>query len=371
VPLHSDGKRRKAAAKPITIDSTTLEQIEASSDGMVDLETAAMLMTDLHHKATAAMRSSGSADYDDASHLVFPRHDSPSFDFNTSYLPDAISLPQMQWKSLSKQEPRVHSLSSTPHESNRCFTISEVDTLQSYHQVLPPIMQDSVSTCNGLLPALQTMIDSLPKFPSAIPGQTTTAAARRPDQHGPHIQDDDERNTILDNIRNADKERTIPASFRLPNLNSLNRYLSAYFDKFHHHFPFLHPASFQPTNCSPALLLAVSSIGALYSYDQDAAYILHIGAKVLVNQFLQNKENFSSRKCPLWTMQSSLLNMMFSSWSGDPKGLEWACSIKSLLANMVAGNRYEFKLRTEARKDTLPSQAEWVEDEGCRRGKTR
>ena len=95
--------------------------------------------------------------------------------------------------------------------------------------------------------------------------------------------------------------------------------------------------------------------------------MLHIGAKVLVNQFLQNKENFSSRKCPLWTMQASLLNMIFASWSGDPKGLEWTCSIKSLLANMVAGNRYELKLRHEAREGRLPSRAEWVEDEGCRR----
>lgn len=85
-------------------------------------------------------------------------------------------------------------------------------------------------------------------------------------------------------------------------------------------------------------------------------------------------------------MQSSLLNMVFASWSGDPKGLEWACSIKSLLANvrpfrephiycvvanhasqMVSGNRYELKLRTEARGGAQPSHEEWVEDEGCRR----
>jgi hypothetical protein len=139
---------------------------------------------------------------------------------------------------------------------------------------------------------------------------------------------------------------------------------------------------------SPALLLAVLSIGALYSFEHAQAYMFHIGSKMLVSQFLQNKENFSSRKCPLWTMQSSLLNMIFASWSGDPKGLEWACSIKGLLSNvssrnffyslqlefpltfcgqMVSGNRYELKLRTEAREGAEPSYAEWVEDEGCRR----
>lgn len=34
---------------------------------------------------------------------------------------------------------------------------------------------------------------------------------------------------------------------------------------------------------------------------------------------------------------------------------------------MVAGNRYELKLRTEARAGTLCTHEEWIEDEGCRR----
>jgi hypothetical protein len=34
---------------------------------------------------------------------------------------------------------------------------------------------------------------------------------------------------------------------------------------------------------------------------------------------------------------------------------------------MVAGNRYELKLRSEAREGVQPTHVEWVEDEGCRR----
>lgn len=34
---------------------------------------------------------------------------------------------------------------------------------------------------------------------------------------------------------------------------------------------------------------------------------------------------------------------------------------------MVAGNRYELKLRSEARGPAQPSHEEWIEDEGCRR----
>jgi hypothetical protein len=150
----------------------------------------------------------------------------------------------------------------------------------------------------------------------------------------PCLANDAERTAVLDAIREEDPEDALAGTFRLPGLSSLNRYLSTYFNLFHHHLPFLHPASFKPVEVSPALLLAVLSIGALYSFEHAQAYMFHIGSKVLVSQFLQNKENFSSRKCPLWTMQSSLLNMIFASWSGDPKGLEWACSIKGLLSNV-------------------------------------
>ncbi|KAF8854849.1 hypothetical protein BDZ45DRAFT_26275 [Acephala macrosclerotiorum] len=374
IPLHSDVKRRagpkpspmSGPSKTAILDTSALEQIEASSDGLVDLETAAMLMTDLHHKATAAMRTAGVGPYENRPGMAFPHHGAALMEPLTG----AISLPQVQWDSFMPQsvtEPKSHSITSGYQESQASFTSGS--TMQPHPNQLPPINKAAASGYNGLVPALQSMIDSLPPSGTATPSQQSPSQPRSGEQSpkAPQVLSDDERNIILDNIRSNDSERAIPESFRLPGLASLNRYLATYFGLFHHHLPFLHPASFKPTEVSPPLLLAVLSIGALYAFDQDQAYVLHIGSKVLVNQFLQNKENFSSRKCPLWTMQSSLLNMIFASWSGDPKGLEWACSIKSLLANMVAGNRYELKLRTEAREGAQPTRAEWVEDEGCRR----
>jgi len=64
------------------------------------------------------------------------------------------------------------------------------------------------------------------------------------------------------------------------------------------------------------------------------SYTLHLSSKVLVNNFLHRNQEFSSLNCPLWTTQTLLLNMVFASWSGDAKGLEWAHSIKSLLVNV-------------------------------------
>lgn len=378
IPLHSDVKRRKAPSKStIAIDPSALEQIEASSDGMVDLETAAMLMTDLHHKATVAMRNAGVGPFDQGPGMAFSGTGSSLGEPSVTYPSGAISLPQVQWDAFMPQsvtEPKAHSISSSGSGSQDSHgSFASAATLQARPGALAPIFSHSAAACNGLVPALQAMIESLPPTSSATSNQLSPLdSASKPSSQMhiirmPQLISDDQRVTILHNIRNADSERTLVETFRLPNLASLNRYLSTYFSLFHHHLPFLHPASFKPSKVSPPLLLAVLSIGALYAFDQEQAYMLHSGSKVLVNQFLQNKENFSSRKCPLWTMQSTLLNMIFASWSGDAKGLEWTCSIKSLLANMVAGNRYELKLRTEAREGARPSRAEWVEDEGCRR----
>ncbi|KAH7001821.1 fungal-specific transcription factor domain-containing protein [Ilyonectria destructans] len=378
IPLHSDGKRRagpktRAINAPskssIAIDTSTLEQMEAGNDGIFDVEAAAMLVADLHHKATAAMRGDESS-YEGSPSMAYSPHSSSIMESTVTYPSGAIALPQVQWEGFMPQsvtEPKAHSITSSASgsfESQQSFASGS--TLQPHSNQLAPIGGQS---CNGLVPALQSMINSLPNSAAGtpMPPSPWNAESSQAGFKAPQVSSDDERNAILDHIRSNDSEHAIPEGFRLPGLGSLNRYLSTYFGLFHHHLPFLHPASFNATKVSPPLLLAVLSIGALYAFDQDQAYMLHIGSKVLVNQFLQNKENFSSRKCPLWTMQSSLLNMIFASWSGDPKGLEWACSIKSLLANMVAGNRYELKLRQEARGTAKPTRSEWVEDEGCRR----
>lgn len=379
VPLHSDGKRRAGGPKTraiggpskssLPLDTSTLEQIEAGGDGIFDVEAAAMLVADLHHKATAAMRGEDGA-YDDGASMAYSPPSSSVVEPTVTYPSGAIALPQMQWDGFMPQpvaEPKAHSISSSASgsfDSNQSFASGS-----TVHPNAKQLAQAAGQDARGVVPALQTMIGSLPNAAAASPAPQSPSpdASQHAGFRAPQVASDEERNAILDTIRGYDRERAIPEGFRLPGLGSLNRYLSTYFGMFHHHLPFLHPASFSAAKTSPPLLLAVLSIGALYAFDQDQAYMLHIGSKVLVNQFLQNKENFSSRKCPLWTMQSSLLNMIFASWSGDPKGLEWACSIKSLLANMVAGNRYELKLRQEARGGTQPTRSEWVEDEGCRR----
>lgn len=329
----------RPAKSAVAIDSATLEQIEASSDGLVDLETAAMLMTDLHHKATAAMSKQNS---------------DPDFSSSGTAIldPSMTSLPQLPWDAFmprSVTEPKAHSISSSVSGSQdsraslRSFTTvgslqPRLDQQAADEAVPRPVREaapGAARTSATPTPAPCSPLPGVacPRSPAELPQSPGSTSQEQP-YRVPRVEGEDDRGKIVDGIRQEDSENALMDNFRLPGLGGLNRYLSTYFCLFHHHLPFLHPASLKPSDLSPPLLLAVLSIGALYSFEQEQAYMLHVGSKVLVSQFLQNKENFSSRKCPLWTMQSTLLNMIFASWSGDPKGLEWACSIKSLLANV-------------------------------------
>lgn len=306
---------------------------------MLDLETAAMLMTDFQHKAAAAAASS---------HLHNGEGSLPDYSpertlLETSdYLSAASGLPHLPWDTFmptSLSQQKAHSLASEVSSQDRSSFV-QMSSINSHQSSLPSIAerQNAMGT-----QAFPTLADTFPVSGSPTPGAlspfpTMTGPVspvnyRRspgPSQaltlpRAPQMSTEAEREKIAN---------LVGPEILLPNLAYTNLYLSTYFNLFHHHLPFLHPASFRPGRTEPALLLAVLSIGALYNFDTEQAYKLHNGSKKLVNQFLQNKENFDSRKCPLWTMQSTLLNMLFECWSGNATGLEWACSIKSLLANV-------------------------------------
>lgn len=367
VPLVSEVKRRPGAkptpkatpSKPaIAMHTATLEQIEASSDGMVDLETAAMLMTDLHHKATAQMANQD--DHIDENSTPYSPDHTTMFDTSMPFMPTAVPMPQMPWDgflSNSVIEPKAHSVSSSSLSGSQDSHLSQLSfnsasTLQPHPNQLPPLMERYPSGGDTLAPSLQNLNGAMPMSGPATPnglspfpyltGPVSPVDYRRspgPSQpittpKVPQTHSDEEFEAMQENMRRCDTDGMTQPSFRMQTRGDINACLESYFKLFHHHLPFLHPDSFDPSRVSPALLLSVLSIGALYTFNQDRAYMFHIGSKVLVNQFLQGKEDFSSRKCPLWAMQSTLLNMIFASWSGDPKGLEWTCSIKSLVAQV-------------------------------------
>ena len=343
------------------MDTATLEQIEDGT--VVDLETAAMLITDLRDKAAAAAIANHDAEADGPPTPYSPDH-TTMFDTNgVQFLSSAsMSLPQMPWDSFMSHsviQPKTHSISSSASGSQDSqlsqLSFNSGSTLQPHAQNMPTI-ERFPSTGDSLAPALHSMEGpSLPVSGTATPnggrglspfpfliGPVSPVDYRKspgPSQplttpKAPQIESDEEYEIIVQNIKGFDGESALQSNIQIQSRKDMNEYLTTYFNLFHHHLPFLHPESFKPASVPAPLLLSVLSIGALYTFNQDQPYHLHIGSKQLVNQFLQNKDSFSSRKCPLWMMQSTLINMVFSSWSGDAKGLEWACSVKSLLANV-------------------------------------
>lgn len=324
-----------------------MEQIEASSDGMLDLETAAMLMTDFQHKAAAA--ANGTLHNDEGSIPEYSPDRSSVLD-TADYLSGSSGLPHMPWDFMptAPADEKAHSMSSSMSSQDNISQqqpFVHMGSIQPAQNSLGPIMERHDSLGTSMPPNFPTLADTFPVSGSPTPnalspfpsmtGPVSPVNYRRspgPSQaltlpKAPQLANDDQRATIANKLSEG---------IAIPATASINLYLSTYFNLFHPHMPFLHPVSFRPEATEPALILAVLSIGALYNFEQEQAFALHSSSKKLVNQFLQNKDNFDSRKCPLWTMQSTLLNMLFESWSGGSQGLEWACSIKSLLANVCS-----------------------------------
>ncbi len=124
VPLHSDGKRRAGpkarnvgpSKTGLAIDTSGLsEQIEASSEGVFDVETAAMLVADLHHKATAAARDNGGS-YEPSPTMPYTPNGAPLMDPAVTYPPGAVPVPQnAPWDTFiphSVPEHKAHSVTS-------------------------------------------------------------------------------------------------------------------------------------------------------------------------------------------------------------------------------------------------------------------
>lgn len=365
IPLQSEATKRKAA-KQLTgqspakkqalaqADDDDSEQTDDVDDDLGEVETAAMLMTGLHQRAAAEMESQAYA---------YGANEGLGLD-GPSLLDSSVRMPlhDDSWPDqMGLNDSHLSDLSWTVNNPSPSTTnpLDAVLSAASYlgAQMPPKLDMSFPSFSHATVPR------TFETSQSPITPQSTTASYPRI----PQLAGVDDRTELMWKIEESDSERTLEQTFELPELDVLNSYLSAYFRQFHHHWPLLHPATFVPANTSASLLLAVLSIGAMYAGNPEQAMILHVASKVLLCEFLSTKENFSSRKAPLWIMQTTLLNMMYSSWSGESKGLEWACSVKSTLANMVSGSRYMLKFRSEARGQTTMEKAEWLEDESCRR----
>ncbi|KAK7202491.1 fungal-specific transcription factor domain-containing protein [Myxozyma melibiosi] len=172
---------------------------------------------------------------------------------------------------------------------------------------------------------------------------------------------------LRETLLSLDPSGAVLADTLLPTHNDLAGHISTYFCIHHPFHPFIHLPTFVPHNTPRPLLLAIVSLGALPSAKEIASR-LHVASKMMVNSRIDT-DGFSSRSAPLWVSQTVLLNTAFAAWSGDPRGLEFACSVKSFLANLAAGLRFELFRRSP--KPPITNSAseddEWIKLEAMRR----
>ncbi|KAK9465694.1 hypothetical protein V1512DRAFT_265176 [Lipomyces arxii] len=175
------------------------------------------------------------------------------------------------------------------------------------------------------------------------------------------------KNLLEETLLSLDQSGSLLRDTALPTDRELTYYLMTYMTAHHPFHPFIHLPTFSPQNTPRPLLLAILSLGALPS-NKELASRLHVSSKMMVNSRIDT-DGFSSRSAPLWVTQTVLLNTAFAAWSGDPRGLEFACSVKSFLANMVSGVRFEIFQRSPKPPITnsVSEDDEWIKSEAMRR----
>ena len=148
--------------------------------------------------------------------------------------------------------------------------------------------------------------------------------------------------------------RDSTAGISLPSTSDLQRFVAAYIQYFHPHFPFLHVATLSfdtpayTSNMRAAngnsgfahggivggggcLILAMAAIGALYEFDRMASCELFEASKRMIKLYLEERRNTRptasggvrpSSECvaqntPLWLVQAMLLNVIYGHNCGD------------------------------------------------------
>lgn len=128
----------------------------------------------------------------------------------------------------------------------------------------------------------------------------------------------------------------LPKDFVLPSQHALSRYVSAYFEGFHLHLPFIHVPTWSPTSCHLGLLIAICSLGAKYCFEQQTAVALWDAGRLVVRAATEerNEELDGANSGRIEICQAMLLLMAFQTWSGNSFGLRQALSFQSALAGV-------------------------------------
>ncbi|KAJ9149311.1 Zinc finger C2H2-type protein [Pleurostoma richardsiae] len=146
---------------------------------------------------------------------------------------------------------------------------------------------------------------------------------------------------------------------KIPSARTLDNFLCRFFQFFYRHLPVFHIATSEPAAIPKPLLLAVCSLGALYSlHPKHAATLRSIASSAL--SFVQARKYTGHQVSmePLWQIQCKLLFVFGAVFGGNPSSAgDGISDISSLVRSYILRRPI---LSAPPDRDRIPSWKEWI-----------
>ncbi|KAJ4199131.1 hypothetical protein NW759_016154 [Fusarium solani] len=184
----------------------------------------------------------------------------------------------------------------------------------------------------------------------------------------------------------------VPDDFVLPSKHALSRFLSAYFNVFNEHYPFLHVPTIRVGAMRIELILAIAAIGARYSREPEAGnQLFHLAKDVALERLrtrrgsnavavsrdemsdsdgTSTEDNSGSpsagdgRHATVETMQALVLLIAIATWFKREPDVFEALSLRTILDSLVREDNQAYE-----RMPQPHNRHEWVRYESLKRTK--
>lgn len=129
-------------------------------------------------------------------------------------------------------------------------------------------------------------------------------------------------------------------SNNFPTVRELNKYVATYADQFTEYYPFVHVWTLEATEESYPLLLALSTIGALYTFHSTHSKLLSmVCSRKLKNTLVQNQQH-----TPLWVIQTLTLLTFYNIFNNNLHMTKQMAAQLTTLLNLIRSNRLNLPL---------------------------
>ncbi|KAL3474765.1 hypothetical protein BJX99DRAFT_260023 [Aspergillus californicus] len=163
-------------------------------------------------------------------------------------------------------------------------------------------------------------------------------------------------------MRQASQQSCAGEDMEIPPALAMQRYVAAFFDVFPSILPCFHRPTWKADEQQPALLLALTAVGAAICDKVNTSLALHRAAQLCIWNYMQMCR-FRLDGQPIWVIQTMLLVMFFGTWSGKSSLLNEALSFQSILANCVRSLKHPEDSWVTCETSSAPTWAQWLEIE--------